>query len=140
MKLLPVFAILYALALTACAAATDPSPAPRGELTGRDWTLVELNGQAVTARRPAHIALDADTQRYSGSGGCNAISGTFALDPGNRIRFSPGIHTMMACPAGTDVEGAFLQALARTDSYSVKGNTLTLEKIDAGIVARLEAR
>ncbi len=139
MKQLLLIAVLCAGPLASCAAVPEQEPATQTGLTGRDWTLMDLDGQAVApASRPAHIRLEADG-RYSGSGGCNAISGAYTLDPGNRIHFSQGIHTMMACQTGMDTERGLAQALNQADSYTVSGDTLTLETIGSGAVARFTA-
>jgi len=141
MKAIPL-SLLCAVVFGGCAAmpAQPIVDSPADPLTGRDWTLTELNGQPVTPGMKPHIMLDAGTHRYAGSGGCNAISGSFARDPGNRIRFSQGIMTRMACVSGMDVENGFVQALDRTDSYTVDGDSLTLSEINRGVLARLSAK
>ncbi len=132
--------LLAALMLPACADTPVASTSPEPSLAGHVWTLVEVNGQPVAATaRPARIIFDAAARRYSGSGGCNAISGGYALEPGNRIHFIAGISTRMACQTGMDVEGGFLNALSQADSYTLNGGSLTLERSDVGALARLEA-
>jgi putative lipoprotein len=72
---------------------------PQG-LRGTYWTLTELNGQQPappTGSNVAGLMLDEAQDRYSGSTGCNRISGAFELD-GNALHFKAGAMTMMACP------------------------------------------
>lgn len=134
-------ALLFAgFALSACATAPDPATGNPADLTGRHWSLVELNGIAVVAgQREPYIAFDAGEMRYSGSGGCNGMGGTYELKPGNHIHFSQGMHTMMACQNGMDTEAAFSVALEKADSYSVSSNTMTLGA-GGGPLARFEAK
>jgi len=134
-------ALLFAgFALSACATTPAPVTGNPADLTGRHWSLVELNGLAVpSGAREAYIQLDAGEMRYSGSGGCNGMGGAYELQPGNHIHFSQGMHTMMACQTGMDTEAGFTEVLEKTDTYSVSGNTLTLEAGDTSL-ARFEAK
>ncbi len=86
-----------------------------------------MNGIAVVAgQREPYIQFDAGEMRYSGSGGCNGMGGSYELKPGSHIRFSQGMHTMMACQTGMDTEAAFSEVLEKADSYSVAGDSLVL--------------
>ena len=136
-------ALLFAgFALSACAATPLPTNATTdpAALTGRHWSLVELNGISVAAgAREPYIQFDAGEMRYSGSGGCNGMGGGYELKPGNHIHFSQGMHTMMACQTGMDTEAAFSVALEKADSYAISGNTMTLGA-DGRALARFETK
>jgi heat shock protein HslJ len=115
---------------------------PSTPLTGTHWTLTQLNGEAVkpqTGHNEAYIELAADTQRLSGSGGCNRLMGSYELD-GTNLHFRQVASTMMACSG--DVmprEQAFVKALGDTASFRIRGSTLLLRGKDDSVLARLSA-
>lgn len=120
------------------AEATKGSPA----LRGTDWRLAELNGQPPATpmdKNVAHLILDGTESRYSGSAGCNQMTGAFELD-GDSLRFKPGAMTMMACsePLMTQ-EQAFTKALQSVTTYRISGKTLELMSGDKA-VAKFKAR
>lgn len=60
----------------------DAAKAGSPSLRGTYWVLAELNGQAPAAsmgKNVAQLVLDATESRYSGSSGCNRITGAFEL-------------------------------------------------------------
>ena len=109
--------------------------------TGTYWKLVELNGQPVPKLdREPYMILDAESGKVNGFGGCNRFGGPYTLDEAtSRIRFGDLAATMMACPAGMDVERAFHEVLRRADNYSRKGDRLTLNRARMAPLARFEA-
>ena len=73
-----------------------------------------------------NLLLDLEESRVAGSGGCNRLTGTFALSE-TELRFGPLATTLMACLEPVmQRERAFLAALARVTSYQLDGGTLTL--------------
>ncbi len=117
-------------AAPAAGSAPAPSnPAAPNALRGTRWMLIELNGKPVASmnpQNPAYLVLDPDQKRYSGSSGCNKITGTFQLN-GNSLELLGGAMTMMACPDPImKQEQEFNQALTDTGSYQIEGNTLEL--------------
>lgn len=106
------------------------------------WRLITLNGKAVVAsenqKRETHFVLRTKDNRVVGHGGCNAFSGAYELLEGNRIRFSSLVSTEMAC-AEIDYESDFFKAIQNTDNYSIKGDTLSLNKGKMAPLARLLA-
>ncbi|MBE8726625.1 META domain-containing protein [Flavobacterium hungaricum] len=92
------------------------------------WVLEELNGYKVFAadfqKEFPRIEINAAENRFSGYGGCNAISGQIFYEK-DLLRFTKVIATLMACPAGNK-EGEFTKALQNTTSYSIENNRLTL--------------
>jgi heat shock protein HslJ len=89
-----------------------------------EWTLVELAGvplELTEGERPPHLVLDLEESRVTGSGGCNRLTGTFALSA-DELRFGPLATTRMACPEPA-MERA---ALDRVTSYALDERALTL--------------
>ena len=102
-----------------------------------EWTLVELDGEAVEVgevERALSLAFDLEESRVTGSGGVNRLAGSFALRE-DELRFGPLATTRMAGPEeAMRREQAFLDALARVTSYELDGRTLTLLADDEAIV------
>lgn len=109
-------------------------------LTGTYWRLIELPGDEAIAVDPAlraHLVLDAEQGRVSGSSGCNRLAGTFTVE-GEALSFGPLAGTRMACPPpAMELERRFHAALASVTRYAIDGETLTLASSD-GPVARFE--
>jgi putative lipoprotein len=114
-------------------AGNTPAPAKDNAATvplrGTNWKLVELNGKPpVSAMGKSHtqLALEATENRYSGSTGCNRMTGGFQLD-GDSLHFEPGAMTMMACPDPLmKQEQAFIAALHAVTTYKINGKRLEL--------------
>lgn len=106
------------------------------------WKLVELNGRKIAppaeGEREPHLILNSLDNRVSGNGGCNGFGGTYELLPGNRIRFSQILHTMMACP-NLNVENEFFKALEVADNFSYHDDTMTLNKAKMAPLAKFVA-
>lgn len=114
------------------------------ELLDMNWVLTTLNGRPIEAgasrnQREASLVLHSRDQRVSGSGGCNRITGDYALS-GSELTFGRMAGTMMACPEGMQTESEFLEALPRVAGWRLVG--VHLELIDRGgtLLARFEAR
>ena len=98
-------------------------------LLGTTWTLTELDGHApvsTTGNHPAQLVLDGSQNRYSGSSGCNRLTGTIELE-GDSLNFGAGASTMMACPELLmKQEKAFTNMLQSATGYRISGKTLEL--------------
>ena len=97
-------------------------------LRGTYWMLTELHGKPVAraSQNPAFLYLDADGHTYSGSSGCNRVTGKFQLS-GDSLQLMGGAQTMMACPEPLMTqEKEFNEALTATGSYKLNGNVLEL--------------
>lgn len=112
-------------------------------LRGTYWRLVELDGRLVepaSGARPAHLQFALDENRVAGSGGCNRISGGFALE-GDGLSFTQMISTRMACLDGDAMatEQGFLAALGKVESH--RTGAAGLELLDAAgmVLAHLQA-
>src|SRR5688500_7301613 len=106
------------------------------------WKLMRLGSDAVTVAddgREPHFILQAEQKRVAGSGGCNRMMGSYALD-GSKLTFSQIAGTMMACPQGMEVERAFYAALPRVATWRIDGETLELFDAGGAAVAEFESR
>lgn len=96
-----------------------------GSITGETWRLAQLEGKTVTSG--ANIVLYADDNRVTGSGGCNRLVGSFTGGADGKVSFPRVASTRMMCLNGTaEPERIFLEALSKTDSYTVKDKRLSL--------------
>ncbi len=121
-----------ASALTPVADGTAPSP-----LMG-SWELNYLAGSGTPFenlfpdKKPTLSFTD--TQRFSGSTGCNRINGALTTLDVNGIRFPDTLAmTRMACPGNG--EQAFLNLLKKVNRYALSdGSTLTLISGDIAVM------
>ncbi|MCB9169165.1 MAG: META domain-containing protein [Flavobacteriales bacterium] len=97
-------------------------------LAGGQWMLATLNGKPIEMPEGAKtpwVKLDQEGAQLSGYGGCNQLMGSYKLE-GDRISF-PGLgSTKMLCPATSDLESKFLNALRLTDGFKMDGDVLRL--------------
>ncbi len=96
-------------------------------LQGTRWQLVELSGKKIPVNattKNMFLVLKSDST-VSGNGGCNAFSGNYSLGKDNEISFGEMVRTNVLC-GGIDYERNYLNALAKSDHYDVRGDTLTL--------------
>ena len=112
-------------------------------ITEKYWKLIEIRGQKVTAENFAskepHLILKSTDNRVNGNGGCNSFFGTYELDSTtNRISFSKIGATRMACLKPT-VEAEFFNVLETVDNYTVKNDTLQLNKARMAPMAKFVA-
>lgn len=151
-RILFVPVAMMALALAGCAATAADQGAARPDaahnarkiadgVTEKYWKLVELHGQPVPALdREPHLILRDEGKRVEGFGGCNGFGGTYEIDEAtSRIRFGQIGSTLMACPSGMEVEGAFHEVLRTVDNYTLNGDQLTLNRARMAPLARFEA-
>jgi heat shock protein HslJ len=107
-------------------------------LVGATWVLTgTLPDTRITAQ------FDGGT--ISGSSGCNTYSGTYAstraAGPTNNITVGELITTQMACEeAVMNQEQAYLAALSLAQSYTIQGNTLTIQYAGGTLVYQGEPR
>ncbi|MEO7977524.1 META domain-containing protein [Flavobacterium sp.] len=92
------------------------------------WVLEELNGFKVFVtdfqRELPRIEINSSENRFSGYGGCNAVSGQIFYEK-DLLRFKKVVSTLMACSQGNK-ERDFLKALQNTTIYNIENNQLTL--------------
>jgi len=103
------------------------------DLPGSSWDLIAYNNgtggfQSTVIGVPVTAIFDEDGT-LSGSGGCNAYTGSWETDE-NSIKIGPLASTAMACePDLMDQETRYLAALQEADTYRV--DATTLEMFDA---------
>lgn len=110
-------------------------------LRSTEWKLTHLGGKAVTVADPQtapSLMLGINPTRFSGSGGCNRIMGTYQLNAAS-ITFGPAAGTRMACASGMDTEAAFVEGLAHVKTWRINGRVLELLNAGSQVVARFEA-
>ena len=110
-------------------------------LENTHWKLTRLGGRAVVVGQgqgEPHLILRPERQEATGSGGCNRLFGGYRLE-GGRISFSGIATTRMSCPAGMEIEGEFLRALAEAETWKVSGPELVLFDGGGEPVARFAA-
>ncbi len=85
---------------------------PADLLTGREWVVEEIGGEATLEETPPTLLFDAGG-RVAGTGGCNRWFAGYELT-GEGLSFGQAGTTMMACPdAQAEQERRFLDALGQ---------------------------
>lgn len=122
-------ALLFAL-LSGLNAQVDSTKAPEpkkvpaiSKLNGK-WSLIPASESDTAGGHFPEIQFDIKESRFSGSTGCNRMSGSF-LATDSTLQFSDKmITTRMFCPGVN--ESAFLQNLLRVESYKFRKGILVL--------------
>lgn len=112
-------------------------------ITDKYWTLIELRGSEVkgenTPPKLPHLILWSDTNRVTGNAGCNSFTGSYEMnDQTGRIQFSKVASTQMICPE-MELEDQFMEVIEVTDNYSIKGDTLSLNRARMAPLAKFVA-
>jgi heat shock protein HslJ/uncharacterized lipoprotein NlpE involved in copper resistance len=114
---------------------------PDAELVETYWKLTELMGKPVAKtpqdQKEPHIILKRQDNRVQGFAGCNSLGGFYELK-GNSLKFREITTTLMAC-ADMEVETKFKEVLEIVDNYSIRQNSLSLNKAKMAPLARFEA-
>lgn len=110
-------------------------------LTNTYWRITRFEEQPVSTasgQREPHLLLrDVDEkQSYAATVGCNQLIGNYTVT-GDRIAFTAGATTMMACPPPLDaLERRLIVALTRTARWQIFANTLRFND-EAGTTSAL---
>jgi copper homeostasis protein (lipoprotein) len=118
---------------------TTQSPA-NAPLQETYWRLIEIMGkptEKISGSSEMHIVLKKDST-MQGFAGCNNLTGSYKLKQGNRISFKKIAMTLKACP-NMETEEALKKVFERADNYSIKENSLSLNKARMAPLARFEA-
>jgi|LGVF01.2.fsa_nt_gb heat shock protein HslJ len=95
------------------------------------YTIFEFEGEKMADRdfgnKTPMMVFDGEKSNYSTSIGCNQIGGKYEIDD-SKIKFLPGMSTMMACP--DDLESRYSKALSEVDNYKVENFLLKIYKGD----------
>lgn len=114
------------------------------DLENTYWRLVRLGDEKLApaeGEREPHLTLrKADGEsRYSATVGCNQMIGGYEV-AGDRITFSMGASTKMACPGELGArEDRFVQVLNGTRKWRIVGNTMQLLDESGASLALFEA-
>lgn len=111
-------------------------------LGGKSWTLTHVLGQPVEpapkGRREPNLSFAAGANRVAGYFGCNNVLGRYELMANHRIRFTQLVTTQKAC-LDMRLEKQMLAMLTKADSYSLKADTLSLNRSRMVPLARFVA-
>jgi len=127
-RLILVIAASAVLAvLPACTAADGAN------LADTSWVLRQPGEQSATGLVPIEVTIEfASDGTVQGVHGFNKYAGNYEVD-GNAISFNTLCWTTMSCMAAGDTLGdeqAYLFALEDARSYTVEGDTLTIDAWD----------
>jgi copper homeostasis protein (lipoprotein) len=112
------------------------------ELENTYWKLTRLGDEPVflgEQKREPHLVLHSGEGRVAGFGGCNRLTGSYAVE-GSTIAFSDIATTMMTCADGAETERAFATALGNARTWRLIGEHLDLFNETGDLAARFEAR
>jgi heat shock protein HslJ len=92
------------------------------------WFAVELKGKTVPAEVKAWLTFTkAESNRVSGSTGCNSTTGSFELSGTDVLAFRQMATTRRACMGNADeVERNFMEVINETTKWKITGNQLIL--------------
>ncbi len=111
-------------------------------LTNTYWRIVALEDEPVPVvdnRREPHLILRGTESRYAATVGCNQLIGGYEI-AGDRLTFSGGATTLMACPPPLDArEEGLKRVLGATRSWRIDGQVLELFDDDGDSIATFEA-
>ena len=119
------YSFLVIVTVTAC----SPRLSPDSSWRDRKWVVSEVNGTPVQlsgTNRDAHLYFSPSDKRFTGSGGCNRISGSYTINNNGRLSFSEPNRTKMACD-DIAFEDNFLNLLERVDKYTVENDMMLLK-------------
>jgi heat shock protein HslJ len=101
-----------------------------GDLEGK-WYLQIVSVNDSSNNRIPEIQFDTKQNRFSGTTGCNQMSGSFIADDSTLHFNDKMITTRMFCPGYN--ETAFLQNLLKIDGYQFRNGWLILTSKNAVI-------
>lgn len=126
-----VFASVCSALIAAACAASAPEPnTPRSELTGTRWIVQTVNGARAAGSNVMRIVFGS-SDRLSGSGGCNVLSGFYETNSGN-IDVRALSRTERACTDSALMrqEEALVDVLASAERYRRDGQNLVITADD----------
>lgn len=110
------------------------------DITEKKWQLIELEGKPVADRvngKMPYLELRKEDKRYSASGGCNGIGGTYEWTKNGGVKFSRGMSTMMACPDMT-AERGLNNMFEKADRYRLENDTLIFSQGNGAAIAKFK--
>ena len=129
MKLNVIFASSLLFLLSGCSLLqnnTMSSESNPSDLNAK-WKIISIEDKAidnnVNGKEPL-FSFDLIKKEYAAITGCNNLMGGFELHAANKIKFSMGMSTMMAC-ANMEVEQGLSRILPLITSYVINQDTLS---------------
>jgi copper homeostasis protein (lipoprotein) len=126
MKAVLVLGMVACVLVAGCVSSAEGPAVP---VEGREWTLMALNGKAVSAGpnlRAPTMKLDGATKRVSGQSGVNRYSGAYELE-GEKLKFGDTMGTRMAgSPEAMEMEKDFLAGMGKVSGWRVVKGELEL--------------
>ena len=116
--------------------------AARASLTNTYWKAMSLRGAPVVVgegQSEPHFILQLAQERVVGSGGCNRLTGSYAID-GDKLTFARGAATMMMCARGVEQERVLLDVLGATARWRIDGERLELFDASGAVIGLFESR
>jgi heat shock protein HslJ len=121
-RLLPLVAIVAATLVAACSSGGAPTAPPRS-VDGHTYLSTDLQGAALVPGTRIRLAFAVG--RLTASGGCNTMSGAYAID-GDRLTTGGLSMTEMACDEPRMQQDQWLARLLAGVTITLDGDTLTL--------------
>lgn len=117
---------------------------PDKPLTGTAWVVTtmltpdaQIRSTTLDEVRPNLVIGDGGT--VNGSAGCNRITGTAGVGPGDAVNFAVATTRMMCAPEVMEVEQNVLRALDGRTTATIDADTLTLRNDNGyGLVLRAQ--
>jgi heat shock protein HslJ len=97
-------------------------------LTSTTWVLVAYGDPVSSQAVPPDSVITAifyDDGALSGSSGCNQYAASYTTQD-QQLTIGPIGVTQMACPAGMELEQAYLSSLGTAERYEIKGQQLVI--------------
>ncbi len=130
-------AAIFVVTIPSAALAQDEPDSPEGSRW--DLTAYAADGELVPVPWTVDAMLQFDTGVASGDGGCNSLTGTYALE-GESLTFGDEFErTLAACPEDeTTVEDAYLAALPMVATWAIAEGALQLSDGDGEVILAFE--
>lgn len=121
-----LLAILALVIVGACSSGAAPSPSPVG-LDGHTYLSTKIAGAVLVPDTRVRLVFAGGN--LSASGGCNTMSGTYAI-VGDRLTTNQMSMTEMACEDPRMAQDDWLAGFLGNVTYALAGDTLTLTSGD----------
>ncbi|MCE0556350.1 MULTISPECIES: META domain-containing protein [unclassified Motilimonas] len=112
------------------------------EFTNTYWKLMKIGKQDVPSfegAREMFVQFMTQENQVRGFSGCNNFMGNYEVK-GSQVTLTPLAGTRKMCVNGMEQEQAYLNAMANVVSFTIEGETLTLNNSDGEAVVSFESR
>lgn len=106
------------------------------------WNILSIENKAVDQKvngKEPLLNFDLAKKEYSAITGCNNLMGGFELKAPNKIKFSQGMSTMMACE-NMEVEQGLSRIFPLVSTYKISNDTLSFLDAKKGIKAQFKLK